>query len=207
MAGNEVAGLLHITPIRAALTTHLGTVLTPQVAAFIEQAASASAEVFPPCVCPPVSHGTYTLAVEHFDLVLQELHPLHLAHWQETERYRHGLPLNPDYAGLSELAKRGALVQFTVRHCGVLVGNLRLFIGRSMHTGLLVANEDTLYLAPEHRGGFLVIHLLRRAEAALRAIGVREIRCNSKKVNRSDVLLRRLGYEEVAIQFVKVFGE
>lgn len=67
--------------------------------------------------------------------------------------------------------------------------------------------KTLLYLAPEVRGGFAAVTLMRFAEGALLSIGVREIRADSKLVNRADVLMRRLGYEPVALKFVKVFKE
>ena len=41
--------------------------------------------------------GSLTFHVERLRTVLPELIPLHDMHWQETEAYRHGLGLNPDY--------------------------------------------------------------------------------------------------------------
>jgi hypothetical protein len=49
--------------------------------------------------------------------------------------------------------------------------------------------------------------LMRFAEQSLLALGIREIRVNSKLVNRADVLMRRLGYEPVALEFVKIFRD
>ena len=90
---------------------------------------------------------------------------------------------------------------------GALVGNLRMYVGTSRHTGTKFATEDTLYLAPKVRGGFAALALMRFAEKSLLSIGVREIRADSKLINNADVLMRRLGYEPVALQFVKVFKE
>ena len=75
-----------------------------------------------------------------------------------------------------------------------------------MHTGTVFAQEDTLFIVPEHRGGFLAVHLLRYVEQVLvGCLGVREIRADSKLVNNAGVLMRRLGYTPTAQQFVKVF--
>lgn len=196
--------------LREALGDHLGEVLTPELAASIFAAAFAS---------PDLSHdpapfgvqrlGDYTLQVERMREVLDELHPLHQAHWLETERHRHGLPLNPDYTQMLARERAGTMLQFTLRHrpTALLVGNLRMYLGTSMHSGTCFAEEDTLYIAPDHRGGWRAMHLLRFAETALRGLGVREIRADSKVVNRADVLMRRMGYEQVAIKFVKIFPE
>lgn len=192
---------------RRAVATHLGQTLTPELAAYIEHTAGFE----PPrpldlLQFTPAQHERYVIGVERFAAIVGELHALHAAHWSETERHRHGLPLAPDYDGMVERERAGRLLQFTVRLDGVLVGNLRLFLVRSSHTGTTFAEEDTLYLRPEHRGGFLAMRLLRYAEAAVIALGVREIRANSKLVNRADVLMRRMGYTAVATQFVKLVG-
>lgn len=194
--------------IRQALVEHLGQVLTPDVAMALEMAAVAPADrAIDPTAFGRHQHGEYTIAAEHFDSVLPELHALHEVHWLETEAHRHGLALRPDYAGMSALARNGRCIQFTVRHAEQLVGNLRVYLGTSLHTQTTYASEDTLFISPEHRGGFLVFALIRFAENALRALGVAEFRVNSKLVNNADVLMRRLRYQPVALQFVKFFKE
>lgn len=204
---------------RNAVAVHLGHVLTPEAAAAIEASAWSDPDMsIDPGRFDHLTVGDYQIAVERFSEILQELHRLHVAHWQETEKHRHGLPLNPDYDGMRQAERSGQMVQFTVRRRGELVGNLRVYIGVSMHSGTPFAvfpvrtrepgsEEDTLYLSPEHRGGMLAIHLLRYAERVLVALGMREIRADSKLVNKAGVLMRRLGYTPVATKFVKVIKE
>lgn len=181
--------------------------LSPELAARIETAVFGGANPSTRLPPGPEPYKDYTIAVERMADILDELHPLHVSHWQETEKYRHGLKLDPDYDHMLHSEKVGGLVQFTVRYGGELVGNLRMYLSRSLHTKTLVAQEDTLYLIPDHRGSFLAMRLIQYAERALRDMGVREIRCNSKTANRADVLMRRMGYDEVAIQFSKIFEE
>lgn len=193
-----------------ALARHANEVLT------LERARAIVNEVFASREQPidlsqfePIEHRDYRIQPERFMDVLPELHPLHQQHWLETEGYRHGLELRPDYMAMGARDARGGCLQLTVRHQhGMrLVGHLRMWLGTSLHTRTLYADEDTLYLDPFHRGGFLVIALMRYAERCLRQLGVREIRANSKKANDAGVLMRRLGYNHVAEQFVKVFPE
>lgn len=202
-----------IMQLRHALHAFAGRVITPGLAMAIEDAATFQQDrAIDPARFDPEWRGDYRIGVERFNDVLHELHPLHVKHWQETEKHRHGIALDPDYEAMSRAERAGRMLQFTVRHrCewgAPLVGNLRMYLAESLHSRTLLAEEDTLYIAPEHRGiGFLPMHLLRYAERALRAVGVREIRANSKLVNRADVLMRRMGYAAVATQFVKVFHE
>jgi GNAT superfamily N-acetyltransferase len=149
----------------------------------------------------------FVLAAESFRGIRGELEALHEAHWLETEKHRHGLALRPDYPALDFDERVGRLVQFTARCDGALVGHLRMYLGCSRHTSTRFAQEDTLYVIPECRGGMLGLALMRYAERCLLQMGVREIRADSKLVNHADVLMRRLGYTPVATQFVKVFPE
>lgn len=194
--------------IRQALSACIGQVLTPELACQIELAATAPADSpIDPASFGRADHQGYTIAAERMADILPELHPLHVAHWSETEKYRHGLALNPDYQRYAAIERAGGLLQFTVRKAGALVGNMRMFVSQSLHTQTPVATEDTIFLLPEHRGGFLVMALLRFAEQALTSIGIQEIRSNSKLANRADVLLRRMGYEPFGIQMVKFYQE
>lgn len=197
-----------VSAIRQALVEHLGKVLTPDIAMALEMAAVAPEDrsIDPRCFGQHL-HGDYTIAAERFASIVDELHPLHEVHWLETEHHRHGLALRPDYAGMAALERNGRAIQFTVRHAGQLVGNLRVYLGTSLHTQTPYASEDTLFLLPEHRGGFLVLALIKFAEDALRAIGIDEFRVNSKLVNNADVLMRRRRYTPAALQFVKFFKE
>lgn len=194
---------------RRAVAEHLGSALTPEVAAAIERAASVDEldSAIDVGMFAPEVHGDYRIAVERFSAVLPELHRLHEHHWLETERHRNGLTLDPDYAAMEASERAGRMLQFTVRKDGALVGNLRMYLATSRHTKTLVAHEDTLYLEPVARGGFLAMHLLRYAERALLRLGVVEIRADSKLVNNADVLMRRMGYQPVALQFVKMIKE
>lgn len=156
----------------------------------------------------PIEHGPYVIAAEHFADILPELAPLHELHWQETEGHRHGLKLNVRHDHMADRMLAGAGLQLTIRCAGELVGHLRLWIFRSDHTDTTVAEEDTLYIRPDHRGGFLVMALLRYAERCLWQLhpGI-EIRTNSKMVNKADVLMKRMKYQPVAIQHVKFLKE
>lgn len=199
---------MNISPLRQALTQHLGCVLTPEVACAIEvEAARLPVVSFDTGQFGALHRDGYTIQAERMSGIIQELHALHEAHWLETEKYRHGLELNPDYVRYLATEASGGLVQFTIRKDGQLVGNMRMFLARSLHTQTPVATEDTIFISRDHRGGFLVMALLRFAESALLSIGVREIRSNSKLANRADVLLRRMGYEPFAIQMVKFYEE
>lgn len=158
----------------------------------------------------PQRHGGYVIAAERFAKALPELHQLHLAHWQETEAHRHGLGLNPNYPAIVDLEAAGRLLQVTLRtEAGQLAGHLRMYLATSLHTQTTYAEEDTIYIEPAHRhtGSLAGLAMTRYAEDCLRRLGVREVRFTTKHVNKADAILRRLRYQPVATQWVKVFKE
>lgn len=195
-----------------ALRQKMGETLTPEVAAWILAVAEYEPDrtidyrQFEALAC-----GRYTIYVSSFKNVLPELRPLHEAHWQETERHRHGIALKPDEGDVLRREREGRVVQFVIRdmedEVTPIVGHLRMYLHTSVHTSTLYAEEDTLYVHPAHRGGQLGLKLLRYAEECLKKLGVREIRANSKLVNNADVLMRRMRYKPVATQFVKIIEE
>lgn len=194
--------------LRTALAAHFDRAITPEVAAAIFTAACETENLeHDPGKFGEVMSGDYAIRAELLRHCLDELHPLHVAHWFETERARFGLSMDPDYEAMLADERAGRLLQFTARKDGRIAAHLRLYVCRSRHTQTLFSEEDALYVHPAHRGGFLVMHLLRFAERALLSIGVKEIRANSKLVNRADVLMKRMKYTPVALQFVKFIGD
>lgn len=194
--------------IRQVLSENIGKVLTPELACEIELAAAApQGDAIDPTSFGETEHDGYQIRAERFADIVHELHPLHEAHWFETETYRHDLELNPDYMAFIAMEKAGRLLQATVRQNGVLVGNMRVFLHQSLHTQTPFASEDTLYLLPECRSGFLASKLIRFVERSLQVIGVKELRLSTKTANRSDVLMRRLGYDHAINGFVKFLGD
>lgn len=194
-----------LSQLRIAIATHLGKMLSPEVAASIEVMALSRPDLsHDPLKFGSVERHCMVFQAERLRDILEEIKPLHEEHWLETEKHRHGLPLKPDYEEMLRRELAGELFQFTVRKGGKLVGNLRVYVRASMHTGTTFAEEDTLYLSPEVRGGLAALTLIRFMEDSLRSIGVREFRANSKLINKADVLMRRMKYEPVALQFVKI---
>lgn len=189
------------------MARHIGQTLTP------ERAIEMVREMFPDRSIDLLQFGVlaykgYTIQAERFREVLPELDALHAAHWAETERHRISVPMNPDTDYMADREHAGGLIQFTARDdAGRLVGNMRVYISRDMHAQQLVCTEDTLYLLPEHRGGFLAVRLWQFVEKAVVSLGVREVRFSSKLANKAHRLATYLKYRPVGTEFVKVFDE
>ena len=205
-AGVGACAVIDLDRFRFAVAAHLGESLTPEVAAAIEAALRTDVD----CTIDGnqfARHyfGDYVIAVERLADVLADLHPLHEAHWLETERHRHGLPLAVDYEQMLRRERSGSLLQHIVRdrEDGSIAGHLRMYLGTSLHSGTRFAEEGTLYVAPAHRSGSIGMHLLRFNEQVLRALGVLEVRANSKHITMADVLMKSMLFTPVATQFVK----
>lgn len=152
---------------------------------------------------PHVEYKDLTFQVERIRDVVEDINPLHLAHWQETELYRHGQPFNPDYASFISSERAGRYMLFTVRHAGEMVGNCGVYIHKSIHTQLLIATEDTLFIRKDHRKGRVGIDFFRYCEGILGALGVAEVRFDVKTTNKVWKAWQRQGYAITAYKMTK----
>lgn len=197
---------------RTAMAKHLGRELTPETAAGIElEAFVVPDESIDPAQFEPQEYDGLVFAAESFRAIVDELHPLHEAHYAETERARAGQPLAPDYDRIAALERDGKVLQFTAREDGVLVGNIRMYLFDDLHTGTLGAREDALFLAKPARRGLRAARFVRYAEQCLAQIGVADVWCDTKilfddagnVIRDVGVLLKRQGYAHVANKFHK----
>ena len=196
--------------LRFALGAMLGQVLTPEIAAAIEVGALDDEDrSHDPSKFGEQISGKLLFRVERLRDILDEIHPLHEAHFAETEKHRLGFGLKPNYDYMCEMERRGNAIQFVARRIddNALVGNIRMFTNTSLHTGTLYAAEDTFYLLPDYRKGWTALRFWRFMEGAMRSIGVREIRTDSKVLNKVHLLNEHCGYTHVANKYVKVFAE
>jgi hypothetical protein len=178
--------------------------LTPELAiAMAREICATPDKSIDPSQFFPVEYKGYLLAMERFSDILPQLHRLHERHYAEVDTS--GIPMNPDYAAAKEDEYTGRLMQFTarVKETGELVANMRVYLCMSRHTQTLFAQEDTFYVVPEHRGGFMAVRLWQFAEKCVIQAGAREITFDSKTINNADAMARYLKYQPVAIKFSK----
>lgn len=152
----------------------------------------------------PEQYGEFTFAHEKLEDILDEMKPLHLQHWAETEKHRHGITFNPDYETFFRYERAGRAVVFTLRKNGLLFGNFSLYLTQSKHTQQIIATEDTLFLVPEARKGRTAMRLVAYGEKVLQKIGVTEISMSAKLVNRADRFFELIGYKPVESRFSKI---
>lgn len=183
------------------LDASIGQALTHGLALEIMRAASIPDPLISPEVLEqivPVERGGFVFAIERLEKILEEMKPLHQAHWDEKEEEPGRPGFNPNYDRFISFEKAGRAIVFTVREHGRLIGNFSLYVHESMHTRALLAQEDTLYLVPEARKGRLAARLIDYAEQALKKLGVTEINVTVKIANRHGRYFQMLGYEHVS---------
>lgn len=192
-----------------ALQRNIGNVLTPELVTGLLHALhfpNTSSAIDTQAI-PAEEYAQFVIRVERIEDVLEEIKPLHAAHWQETETYRHGIALDPDYDYMVNAERTGRFMLFTVRTNKQLVGNCMMYLTQSTHTRKWIAEEDTIFIDKEHRKGRIGIKLIQYVERVLATLRVTEIRVTVKTVNRVGDLLQALGYQHTANQLIKVLGE
>lgn len=194
----------------ALLDQNIGFQLTHQLALEILNAASMpdpliEAEAI--ARIQPEEHEGFVFSVERMADIKEEMKPLHLAHWEETEAHRHGLELNPDYWTFIQYEQAGRYILFTLRKEEKLVGNCAMYLNKSAHTQTLFATEDTLYFLPDARKGTVAKKFIAYCETALKQLGVREIDVTVKMANKAGRFFRFLGYRQVEIGLNKVLED
>lgn len=151
-----------------------------------------------------------TLQWERLPAISKDLLPLFRQHWQETSQFAESHALDPAWGKLFQYDLLGLLRVFTARCDGLLVGYVFLFLSPSLNSEtILLAHIERIYIAPEHRAGWLGVHLFKGAEAMAREVHAASIHVAVKPANAGDkkdlgVILRRLGYKIAEVTYAKV---
>lgn len=155
----------------------------------------------------PFIQGNIAIGLEKFSDMLEEIRPLHEAHFNETETVYLDDVFNPNYQAYMDMEKDSRFVCFTVRLGWKLVAYLQYYVFRDLHTQrVLQAREDALYVHPLVRGKRIAPQLLTYAEDALRALGCQYAGMTNKSpVGAPDIgpFLEKRGYKPVAMYHVK----
>ncbi len=143
-------------------------------------------------------------AIEKIDDIWGELQENYQLHWDETEGYRHGQGLNMDKARYLQYEGMGLYFMYTARIGGVLAGNLGAYVMHSMHTGALIATEDTLFMKKEYRRSGHSRNFLDFVENDLfNEKKVVEINVTVKAENKASLFVESAGYDRIGYQYSK----
>jgi hypothetical protein len=145
--------------------------------------------------------------IESFRACEVESRPLQVAHWSETEEFRHRFDFNPDHALRFRMEESGNFVYATARTDeGKLVGHCSFTIRpRSFYSENSQAFEDFVFINPENRRGRNFLRLWNACEEELKRRGVKELRVSSN-ADKSR-LWESLGYKEVTRTYCKIVGD
>lgn len=125
-----------------------------------------------------------------------ELLPLARDHWREV-RWDPDSEADLDQEKLAGADEAGAFCLFTARQDGELIGYAAFWIAHHpQNASSLEASADAIYLRPDRRHGRNGIELIKYADQALQAMGVRKV-YQTVRHNARDFgpVLERLGYQ------------
>lgn len=144
----------------------------------------------------------YTYAVENGAENFVELQPLYRQHYNEMRARlaKEGIDIAPFHMRLDMYLsywRAGNLVNYTCRKGGEVVGYANMYVTNDMHNGEPIAQEDALYMLPEHRNGagrrlakFVIEDLKERGMKRLNVSAVTDV--------RADQLWKRMGFKPTA---------
>jgi GNAT superfamily N-acetyltransferase len=142
---------------------------------------------------------------ETIESVIEEIRPLLEKHWQEVAHYP-DVPLVPNWNAYEHLQALGALRIYTGRDDGRLIGYSVFTVHPGVHYATsLEADEDLLFVSPEHRKGRFGLQLMQFAESELAAEDVQLVKRRTKVAERLNfgALLERMGYEPIDVIYGK----
>lgn len=152
---------------------------------------------------------TYTIGLERGDLNYRELEPNYRRHYAEMQARLKAdgfdcPDYNPQLDRYFDYFRRGILLNFVARFDGVPVGHSNIYVTNDMHNGEPIAQEDMIYVVPEHRNG-LGRRLARHVLDDLRKRGVKRLHISAVTDLRAEKLWQRMGFRPVAQQMTYDF--
>jgi GNAT superfamily N-acetyltransferase len=151
----------------------------------------------------------YTISLELLEDTYPELEPIYKQHYSEMAKRLEGQgifcsPYNPRNDAYIRASKAGGLLGFVLRFNGKAVGYSNIYLALDMHNQDLIAQEDTIYVLPEHRNGVgkeLVRHVLRE----LKERGVKRLNVSAVTDLRVSKIWERMGFKHSAEQMTYIF--
>lgn len=152
----------------------------------------------------------YSFALEQGHENYSELEPLYKMHYGEMKGrlLRDGVAI-ADYAPrLTEYFRAfdgGWLLNFVIRDPNDnAVGYSNIYVTNDMHNGELIAQEDTIYVLPDHRNGCGKM-LAKFVLEHIGGLGVKRMTITPITDLRSGKIWKRMGFKEVSVQMIYTF--
>lgn len=145
---------------------------------------------------------SYEISIERGDVNWFEVEPLYRQHYAEMQARlaRDGIEIsdyNPRLNRYFASFADGGLINYIVRFDGAVVGYSNVYITHDMHNCDMIAQEDTIYILPEHRKG-IGKKLIKFALADLQARGVKRMVISPVTDTRVGKIFARMGFKTVA---------
>lgn len=126
---------------------------------------------------------------------------IHL-HFSETPLYE-DIPLLPNWPLLFNLEESGHIKFFTIREDNKLIGySLITLFNSLLYRTSFQANYDSIFIHPDHRG-FVGLKFIKWCDEELKKLNVQVIFHHTKFKKDYGVLLKRLGYDNMNIEYCK----
>lgn len=154
----------------------------------------------------------YKISLERGDLNYSELEPMYRRHYGEMKARleQDGMTVsdyNPRLNVYFKAFADGWLLNYVARtEAGEAVGYANVYLTQDMHNSDLIAQEDLIYVRPDHRNG-LGSKIVKHALADLKARGVKRVTVNPVTDLRVAKIWRRMGFKDVAVRMVYEFEE
>ena len=118
-------------------------------------------------------------------------------HYQELTLDRDVMTLAPSWSIYRKRIADGTMVATGISLDGKLIGYCVWFLSSHLHyENNLVANNDVLFIAAEHRKGMLGIKFIKYQEQVLQELGVSKVLWHVKLARDFRKILHRLGYHD-----------
>ena len=151
----------------------------------------------------------YTFHVERFHENYGEMQTLYRQHYCEMldRLAKNGIeysPYNPRLDQYFLASEGGWLISYVARFEGKAIGYCNVYITNDMHNQDLIAQEDALYVLPEHRSG-IGKSLVKYGLDDLRNRGVKRLNVNAMTDLRVAKLWERMGFKHTCHSMTYTF--
>lgn len=151
----------------------------------------------------------YTYTVERLHEIFPELEPHWRDHYADLKARMEGEGMkvadyDPRIDQYFQFSRDGWLKTFVVRYLGKVVGYSTIYVSHDMHNRTLIAQEDFIYVTPEHRNG-AGRKLTKFVLENLKLLGVTRFHVTAITDTRATILWKRLGFKELGTAMIYNF--
>ncbi len=143
----------------------------------------------------------YTMEKEEFARAKAGIEVLFNKHREEVGSFGE-YPIDPEWSNYRLLSDSGLLHNFILRHHGTVVGYYITLVVRHPHYAFKTAENDIIYISPEHRGT-IAIKFLKWVDEQLKELGVNFINIGVKPMRDFSIVLKRMGYKLLETRYYK----